>query len=64
MGLAGLLSGRAVRALAVAAFLTLLAVIAFSTLSPIGWRPQTGHVHAERIGAFLLLGASLALAEQ
>jgi len=39
-----------------------LAVIAFSTLSPIGMRPHLGaFVHLERFGAFALMGFLFAL---
>lgn len=40
-------------------FLVILGVIVFATLSPINLRPNTGHLHPERITAFALLGATL-----
>src|SRR5690606_16869184 len=43
------------RALTVLAWL-ILAVIVFSTLSPIGMRPHLGAAHVERFAAFALLG--------
>ncbi len=37
----------------------ILIVIALVTLSPIEWRPQTGHVSLERGAAYLLFGVAL-----
>lgn len=49
------------RAVAIAAWL-ILAVIVFSTLSPIGMRPRLGvFVHLERFGAFAVLGFLFAI---
>ena len=39
----------------------ILAVIIYATIVPIGWRPQTGHVHFERVAAYFSLGGSLVL---
>jgi VanZ family protein len=43
------------------AALVLLIGIVFATLAPIGLRPETGHVSAERILAFAALGLTAAL---
>lgn len=43
------------------ASLAILIGIVFVTLSPIGFRPQTGHPGLERAAAFLLLGATLGI---
>lgn len=41
----------------------LLAAIAFVTLAPIGWRPETGvSAHIERFAAFALIGLVFSLA--
>lgn len=49
--------GAAVRRIAGALAWLVLAVIAFSTLSPVGMRPHLGTlVHVERFGAFALMG--------
>ena len=40
----------------------LVSIIVFSTLSPIGLRPKTGFPDLERFVAFLLAGASFAVA--
>jgi glycopeptide antibiotics resistance protein len=40
----------------------LIAVIVFSTLSPIALRPKTGRPDLERFGAFFLAGLALAVA--
>ncbi|MHB1102397.1 MAG: VanZ family protein [Devosia sp.] len=41
----------------------LLAAIAFVTLAPIGWRPETGiSAHIERFAAFALIGLAFSLA--
>jgi VanZ family protein len=50
------------RRLGLLSFLVVAAVIAFATLAPVELRPRTGHVHFERIFAYLLLGGSLSLA--
>jgi VanZ family protein len=50
------------RKISFVAFVILLGIIAFATLSPIGLRPKTGHVHLERFLAYALLGGSLSLA--
>jgi VanZ family protein len=50
------------RRLGLLSFLLVAAVIAFATLAPVELRPRTGHVHFERIFAYLLLGGSLSLA--
>jgi VanZ family protein len=41
---------------------TLLAYIVFVTLSPIAFRPQTGHVLAERLLAYAALGVAFSAA--
>lgn len=48
------------RAAAILAWLV-LAVIVFSTLSPIGMRPHLGAAHLERFAAFALLGFLFAI---
>ena len=48
------------RAAAICAWL-ILAVIVFSTLSPIGMRPHLGAAHVERFAAFALLGFLFAI---
>ncbi len=40
----------------------LIAVIVFSTLSPIALRPKTGHPDLERFAAFFLAGLAVAVA--
>jgi|HubBroStandDraft_1064217.scaffolds.fasta_scaffold492652_2 VanZ family protein len=39
----------------------LLAALAFVTLSPISFRPQTGHVFLERFLAYVALGAAFGI---
>ena len=48
----------AVRFLAQIAAWGLLSFVIVSTLSPLGLRPETGHVTLERFGAFALVGAA------
>jgi VanZ family protein len=50
------------RKLGLFGFLVVAAVIAFATLAPIELRPRTGHVHFERVVAYMMLGGSLSLA--
>lgn len=53
----------AVRRIATVLAWAILAVVVFSTLSPIGMRPRLGAlVHIERFGAFALLGFLFAVA--
>jgi hypothetical protein len=53
-------SGALARRLALASFWALLVLIAFWTLAPLRFRPETGHVTTERFCAFFALGAALA----
>lgn len=48
--------------LGVASFALVLGLIVYATLTPINLRPNSGHLHPERILAFLALGGSLACA--
>ena len=50
-----------VRKLAIITGWMAVIAIVFSTLSPIGLRPRTGHPDAERFLAFFLAGACLAI---
>ena len=43
-------------------FFLVAAIIAFATLAPVALRPRTGHVHFERVVAYMMLGGSLSLA--
>jgi hypothetical protein len=43
-------------------FWSVVAAIVFSTLCPIGLRPETGHVTLERAGAYFLFGVSFVAA--
>ncbi|MDQ2861414.1 MAG: VanZ family protein [Pseudomonadota bacterium] len=47
-----------IRRSALVAFWLLVAAITFVTLSPIQFRPRTGHAVLERFGAFFALGAA------
>jgi VanZ family protein len=51
-----------IRRYAAVAFWILLATIAFATLSPIGYRPRTGHAFLERSAAYFALGAAFVVA--
>ena len=51
-----------IRRVALSAFTLFLAIIVYSTLSPIQLRPNTGHLHFERMTAYALLAGSLCLA--
>ena len=48
--------------LALTAAVALLTLIVLATLVPISLRPHTGHVHVERVSAYLALGALSAFA--
>ncbi len=50
-----------IRRLAIVIGWMAVTVIVFSTLSPIGLRPRTGHPDTERFLAFFLAGACLAI---
>jgi hypothetical protein len=50
------------RKIGLASAMVILAVIIYATLVPIGFRPKTGHVHLERIAAYLALGGALTVA--
>ena len=50
------------RKIGLLAFIVVAAVIAFATLAPVDLRPRTGHVHFERVVAYMMLGGSLSLA--
>ncbi|MGC1302348.1 MAG: hypothetical protein WA840_08230 [Caulobacteraceae bacterium] len=52
----------AVRAFAAALGFSVIAIILFSTLSPISLRPKTGHPDLERFAAFFLAGGCLTIA--
>src|SRR5471032_122548 len=47
--------------LALVAFWLLVAAISVWTLSPLQYRPQTGHVFLERFGAFFALGVAFTM---
>ena len=44
------------------AFAIILMVIVYATVVPISLRPNSGHLHSERVLAYLALGGTMALA--
>ena len=51
-----------IRRVALAAFALFLAIIIYATLSPLQLRPNTGHLHFERMTAYALLAGALCVA--